>query len=127
MSRILLATLLAAGLCLPAAVARAQAARLGEIADAWVLQTHGHLICRLTLSGRASKAGLYRADIPADCQSALPAGAAGWKPTPDGLALVGADGGALITFNRWSESLFVSTGSGPDLQMARASLSHKER
>jgi hypothetical protein len=128
MSRILLASLLAAGLWLPAAGARAQPpAKPGEIADAWVLQAHGHVLCRLTLSARATKAGRYGADIPADCQSALPAGAAGWKPTADGIALVAADGTVLIAFDRWSESLFVSTGSGPDLQLARASLSQKER
>lgn len=127
MSRILLATLLAAGLWLPAAGARAQAIRPGEIADAWLLQSHGKALCHLTLSGRATKAGPYGADIPADCASALPAGASGWKPTPDGLALVGADGAVLIAFDRWSESLFVSAGPGPDLQLARASPTHKER
>ena len=127
MSRILLALLLATGLWLPAAGARAQAARPGEIADAWVLQAHGHVLCRLTLSGRATKAGPYGADIPADCQSALPAGAAGWKPTADGIVLVAADGAVLVAFDRWSESLFVSSGPGPDLQLARASPSHKER
>jgi len=127
MSRILLAALLAAGLWLPASVASAQAARAGDIADAWLLQAHGQVLCRLTLSGRASHGGPYHANIPADCRSALPAGATGWKPTPDGIVLVAADGEVLVAFARWSESLFVSSGPGPDLQLARAPLTHKER
>jgi hypothetical protein len=125
MSRTLLALAAVAGLALPAA---AQPARRGDVADAWQLQSHGHTVCRLTLSGRPTRAGPYGADIPEACREALPAGAAGWTPIPDGLALVAAYGAVLVAFERWSESLYVSSGAGaPDLQLARAPIARKER
>jgi len=132
MSRILLAAAVAAALWLPVSVASAQPAgaapKPGEVADAWLLESHGQIICRLTLSHRATRAGPYGAEIPADCRGALPAGAAGWKPITDGITLVAADGAVLIAFERWSESLFVSTGSGaPDLQLARAPIAPQGR
>jgi hypothetical protein len=129
MSRILLAATLAAGLWLPAAAtAQPPEAKPGEIADAWQLQSHGHVVCRLTLSGRVTRGGHYGAEIPEACREALPPGAVGWKPVPDGIALVAADGAVLIAFERWSESLFVAGGPGaPDLQLARAPINHGER
>ncbi len=132
MSRILLAAAVAAALWPPLSAAQAQPAgaapKPGDVADAWLLQGRGQIICRLTLSGRATKAGPYGAEIPADCRNALPAGAAGWKPIADGIALVAADGSVLVAFERWSESLFVSTGAGaPDLQLARAPIAPEAR
>jgi hypothetical protein len=128
----LVAAAVAAALSFDASLALAQPERArlepGAVADAWLLQSHGRVVCRLTLSSRATKAGPYGAEIPDDCRAALPPGATGWKPAADGIALVGADGAVLVAFDRWSESLFVSTGAGaPDLQLSRAPTARKGR
>jgi hypothetical protein len=114
---------IAAALGLSALPALAQPpAKPNEVADSWQLESKGQILCVLRLTGRPAKGGArYGAEIPADCRAALPAGAAGWTPTEGGMALVAADGTALVSFERWSESLFVSTGAGvPDLQLSRA-------
>jgi hypothetical protein len=126
MRRNLLAVAASAALSLAATGALAQPpATPSEIPDSWDLQSHGHVVCRLTLSGRATHGGAYGAQIPEACRGALPPGAAGWTPTPGGIALVAPDGSVLVNFDRWSESLFVSTSAGPDLQLARAPLGER--
>ncbi|MDR3512972.1 MAG: AprI/Inh family metalloprotease inhibitor [Caulobacteraceae bacterium] len=99
-----------------------------ETPDSWQVQAKGHTVCVIRLTGRAAHGGAFRAAIPADCAGGpLPGGVTGWKPTPGGMALVGEDGSTLVNLDRWSESLFVSSGPGaPDLQLARA-LPNSER
>jgi hypothetical protein len=122
MSRIVVTAACAAVASLSCGLAAAQPpASPGAVADAWQLQSRGRVVCTLELYGRAPKGGPYAAEIPSDCRGALPPGVVGWKPTPEGIALVARDGAAVVAFERWSESLFVSTGAGaPDLQLARA-------
>jgi hypothetical protein len=104
-----------------AALADPPAVAPNQMADSWLLQSQGQTLCTVKLSERHVNGGAYAANIPANCQDSLPAGAVGWSPTADGVGLVGADGVTLIDFHRWSESLFVShRGSGRDLQLSRA-------
>lgn len=112
---------------LPPAAALAQSgapakpAEPGQMADSWQLESKGQTLCVVRLSAHAGAGGVYGAQIPASCGAGLPAGVAGWKPTPEGMALVGADGSPLVTMSRWSESLYVASGPGaPDIQLARA-------
>lgn len=92
----------------------------GRMADSWDVESHGQVQCVVRLSSRGGRDGTYRVEIPLDCaNSALPDGVSGWRPTPDGMVLVGADGQPLATLNRWSESLYVASG-GRDLALARA-------
>lgn len=96
----------------------------GDVPDIWVLESRGQAVCEIGLTGRRAVGGGFRAAVPPACQPALPAGIKGWRPTAEGLALVGADGAPLANFERWSQSLFV--GQGPaafNLQLSRASLS----
>jgi hypothetical protein len=86
----------------------------------WTLETAGHAICVLQLSAAKAGAAGFGVRVPDSCSAALPAGVAGWAPTGDGMALTGADGGVLIAFGRWSNSLFVShQTSGVDIQLQR--------
>lgn len=120
MKLVLKASLMATLVVLAPAAALARPAVPREMADAWRVESHGRTLCVVRLSDHASGAGVYGAQVPADCNNALPAGVAGWKPTDDGLALVGADGSAILPMNRWSESLYVATGpNAPDLQLSR--------
>jgi hypothetical protein len=91
-----------------------------DAAGPWTLESGGHAICVVNLgSNKAGKAG-FSVKTPADCGDALPANAAGWEPTADGMRFVGADGQALMGFNRWSNSLFVAhRSSGVDVQLRR--------
>jgi hypothetical protein len=85
-----------------------------EAAGAWTLESAGHAVCAIRLGADHS------AHAASDCAGALPGPPAGWRPTADGMALVGADGQALLGFNRWSNSLFVShRASGVDVQLRR--------
>jgi hypothetical protein len=123
MKRALFAAAMAAAAL--AGAARAQpppaAATPAGVADSWLVESHGQVLCALRLSNRKTKGGFFGAEVPAECGGALPAGVAGWRPTADGVELVGAGGSTVIAFERWSESLFVSTGAGaPDLQLSRA-------
>jgi len=89
-----------------------------EAAGVWTLETGGRDLCTLTLGTRKSGAG-YAVQAGA-CANALPGAPSAWRPTNDGMALVGADGGRIAAFNRWSNSLFVShRASGTDLQLRR--------
>jgi len=90
-----------------------------EAAGTWTLQSQGHPICLVKLTGQKVGAG-FAASAPDTCSGALPGGVAGWAPTADGMALTGGDGQVLLAFNRWSNSLFVShRASGTDLQLMR--------
>jgi hypothetical protein len=85
----------------------------------WTVQSQGSAICVVRLSGRKT-AGGYGFSAEPRCGDAIPAGAAAWHPTADGMALTRADGADLIKFSRWSNSLFVShRSSGTDLQLKR--------
>ncbi|HEY5107473.1 MAG TPA: AprI/Inh family metalloprotease inhibitor [Caulobacteraceae bacterium] len=91
-----------------------------DAAGAWTVESQGTAICTLRLSAARSAHGSFRLQAPSGCGDAIPAGAVGWTPTHDGMALTGADGAVLISFNRWSNSLFVShRSSGSDLQLKR--------
>jgi hypothetical protein len=115
---------LAIGLCAGPALAADNEAGVplspNDAAGPWTLESGGAAICTIKLSAtKAGQAG-FRVAAPASCGDALPAGAAGWTPTADGVALTGSDGKVLIAFNRWSNSLFVShRSSGADLQLKR--------
>ena len=92
-----------------------------EAAGAWVLESQGHSLCRLTLGTAKIGGDAYSVKRAADCAGELPGQPIGWKATADGMALVGADGGTILSFNRWSNSLFVShRSSGIDVQLRRA-------
>jgi hypothetical protein len=91
----------------------------GEAAGPWTLESAGHSVCVLSLTGRKTSAGVYGLRIPSDCGGALPPGLTGWAPAGDGMDLVTADG-AKIPFERWSNSLLVARqGSGLNLQLRR--------
>jgi hypothetical protein len=85
-----------------------------EAAGGWTVETGGHSICMVRLTAD------YGARADGTCSDALPAGVTGWKATSDGMALLGADGQVLVSFGRWSNSLFVSHRSGgTDVQLMR--------
>ena len=89
-----------------------------DAAGAWTIESDGAAVCTLTLTARKAGDGGFALD-PGGCRSLL-AGAAGWTPTSDGMAITGADGQVLIAFDRWSNSLLVShRASGADLQLKR--------
>ncbi|HZZ35605.1 MAG TPA: AprI/Inh family metalloprotease inhibitor [Caulobacteraceae bacterium] len=114
----------AAWLMLPgAAVAEDNQAGLplnpSDAAGPWTIEDGGAAVCTLTL--RATKAGTAGFALsPGGCAGVLPAGAAGWTPTGDGMAITSANGQVLLAFNRWSNSLLVThIASGADLQLKR--------
>jgi len=91
-----------------------------EATGTWTLESAGHAICVLRLGREKAGSAGFALEVPATCGDALPANLAGWAPAADGMSLVGADGQALIGFNRWSNSLFVShAASGVDVQLRR--------
>jgi len=91
-----------------------------DAAGPWTVETGGHAVCVIKLSAaKAGNAG-FALNAPADCAAALPASVAGWTPSGDGMALTGADGQVVLSFGRWSNSLFVShQASGVDIQLQR--------
>lgn len=93
----------------------------GDGAGRWTLSTKGGAVCAVTLKTAPAPGPAYAADISQGCRDAYPlTGATGWKPTADGMALVGPDAAPAVTFERWSDSLFVShRSSGVDLQLTR--------
>ncbi len=118
MTRILLAAAALAALAGPALAAPAQPR---EMADTWLVQSHGRVLCHVRLSGRPGPGGVYGLRAPAGCADVLPASVAGWSPTPQGLVLVANSGAPELSFRRWSESLYVTDGDGaPDIQLSRA-------
>lgn len=91
----------------------------GEAAGAWTLESGGRNICVVTLGQSRVGAG-YSAKAAPDCGASLPGDPAAWRPTPDGMRLVTADGATVIDFGRWSNSLFVAHRSGGvDVQLRR--------
>jgi len=91
----------------------------GDAAGPWTIETQGRSVCVIKLSASRSGPG-FGLRAGQACGGALPPGAASWRPSGDGMAIIGTDGQTLIDFSRWSNSLFVSrTGRGPDLQLKR--------
>jgi hypothetical protein len=91
-----------------------------DAAGPWTLVSDGRPICVVTLGKQLQGGEAYGFSAPAACADALPAGLAGWVPSPHGMDLVAADGRVLIGFGRWSNSLLVShRSSGADLQLRR--------
>lgn len=85
-----------------------------EAAGAWTVSSNGQDLCVLTLSAD------HGVRAPRTCSDALPGNPTSWRPTKDGMQLVGADGQAAVAFHRWSNSLFVShRSSGVDIQLRR--------
>ncbi|HEV7159257.1 MAG TPA: AprI/Inh family metalloprotease inhibitor [Caulobacteraceae bacterium] len=84
-----------------------------EAAGIWSLESNGQTICRIAL--RADHAA--RAMEP--CGVALSAPPTGWTASADGMRLMDANGGALLTLHRWSNSLFIAHMPGGDLQLRR--------
>jgi len=90
-----------------------------EAGGVWTLESGGRNICSVTLGESHVGAG-YSAKAAPGCAGALPGDPVAWRPTADGMQLVGADGQALVGFGRWSNSLFVShQTSGVDVQLKR--------
>ena len=85
-----------------------------EAAGAWSLESNGRQICRIAL--RADHA----AHALGACGAALSAAPAGWMASADGMRLTDASGEALLTFHRWSNSLFIAHAPGGDLQLRRS-------
>jgi hypothetical protein len=92
-----------------------------DAAGPWTVETDGHYLCVLTLEKtKVGGSAAFALHAPAACGGTLPANVAGWTPSTDGMALVGADGATLVDFNRWSNSLFVShRSSGVNIQLMR--------
>jgi len=90
-----------------------------EAAGAWTLDAGERPACVLTLGTQKVGAG-YAVKAGSDCAGLLTGAPAAWQPTADGMRFVGANGQALIGFNRWSNSLFVShRSSGVDVHLRR--------
>jgi hypothetical protein len=91
-----------------------------EAAGPWTVESGGRPLCVLTLGVRRSGAGGFALRAPDTCEGVLTGRPTAWSPTADGMKLVGADGATLVSFNRWSNSLFVShMSSGVDIQLQR--------
>jgi len=90
-----------------------------DAAGVWTVESGGRKICTVDLS--ADKAGQgYGLKVSPACGDSLKGSPTAWSPTRDGMSLVGADGATTISFNRWSNSLFVShESSGVDIQLRR--------
>jgi Protease inhibitor Inh len=123
--RVSIAALAAAALLSPPLAALAADHEAGvpltpaEAVGAWTVESGGHSLCVMKLGGEKAGAG-FTAQVPATCGDALPSGVTGWAPAAGGMSLIGADGGQLIAFSRWSNSLFVShRSSGVDVQLKR--------
>jgi hypothetical protein len=85
-----------------------------EAAGAWTVASQGQDLCVLTLGAE------HTVKAPRSCNDALPGNPTSWRPTKDGMQLIGANGQAVIAFHRWSNSLFVShRTSGVDIQLRR--------
>jgi hypothetical protein len=91
-----------------------------EAAGAWTVEAGGRSICVLSLGTRKVSTIGYAVEVPSACGEALPNGAAAWAPASGGMKLISADGGTVLSFGRWSNSLFVShRSSGVDVQLKR--------
>jgi hypothetical protein len=60
---------------------------------------------------------------PATCHAVLPGKPVAWRPTADGMQLLTAAGTPVLSFNRWSNSLFVAhRDQRADVQLRRGGL-----
>jgi hypothetical protein len=85
-----------------------------EAAGAWTVSSNGKDLCTLTLGAQ------HTVEAAASCAGVLPGNPTSWRPTKDGMQLVGGDGQGGLAFHRWSNSLFVShRTSGVDIQLRR--------
>ena len=90
-----------------------------EAAGVWTVESGGRSICTVDLSAEKSGPG-YGARASAACGDTLKGTPAAWTPNHHGMDLVDARGQTLVSFNRWSNSLFVShSSSGVDIQLRR--------
>lgn len=91
----------------------------GEAAGAWTVQADGQDVCVLTLQTARSGQG-YAVTPPPTCHSVLPGKPVAWRPTAAGMELLKADGAPVLSFDRWSNSLFVAhRGQRSDVQLRR--------
>lgn len=89
-----------------------------EAAGAWALESGAVSICTVKMEAvKATDGYAVRAD-PA-CGPTLGGQAERWQPTSTGMRLLSADGSRLLSFDRWSNSLFVSKRGGADVQLRR--------
>lgn len=116
---------LALGAAAPAAAEDNQAGTPlspAEAAGAWTVQADGRDVCVLTLKTQRSGPG-YAVTPPATCHAALPGKPVAWRPTADGMQLLKADGAPVLSFNRWSNSLFVAhRDQQADVQLRRGGI-----
>ena len=85
-----------------------------EAAGGWTLSSNGQAVCAIHLSARHG----VRAD--AACSGLLSGEPTGWAPTHEGMRLIDQGGRTVASFDRWSNSLFVTVvGSPVDIQMRR--------
>lgn len=89
-----------------------------EAAGAWVLESGGVDICTVKMESTKVGDG-YAAHAEPACRPTLGGQAARWQPTSNGMRLLAADGSPLLSFDRWSNSLFVSNRGGADVQLRR--------
>ena len=87
--------------------------RTAEAVGAWSLESSGQPLCVIDLGPR------HTVRSQGACGSALPSTPASWAPAADGMRLVSADGQTLMSFHRWSNSLFVAHTPNGDLQLRR--------
>jgi len=87
--------------------------RPAEAVGAWSLESSGQSVCVLNLGPR------HTVRPQPACASVLPSTPAGWATSADGMRLVSADGQTLMSFHRWSNSLFVAHTPSGDLQLRR--------
>ena len=93
--------------------------RPAEAAGPWSLQSNGQTLCVLDLGRHRTSLG-YALRARGDCGGALNSQPIAWAPTSDGMRLVGPDGSTVLSFGRWSNSLFVTRIGGPtNLQLRR--------
>ena len=85
-----------------------------EAGGAWMLESGGRDLCTVTLGSN------YAASADRPCATAFDGAPTAWRPTADGMELVSGDGKALMSFGRWSNSLFVAhRADGVDVQLRR--------
>lgn len=74
-----------------------------DIAGRWLVQTAGKS-CEIVLTAqRIEEANAWRLDDPSRCLASLIPGVAGWRPSPEGIELAGADRLTLLVFTATGE------------------------
>lgn len=85
-----------------------------EAAGGWTLSSNGQVVCEIRLTAS------HRVRAGAACSSLLADEPTAWAPTNNGVRLLDGSGRTVVSFDRWSNSLFVSVvGSQTDIQMRR--------